>query len=787
MSLLTAVSLSLLSLSLENGPRTMEEQDPKKEEDVTSSSARLGRMAVNDEVTDDRENTSSTTTTTTTTTVAAVSVEESAAADERAASATSPRRREQTSSSSSPASHFSNVRSTVSVESAAKMNEMASGNGTGFDRAYPSSAASQYRSNLEALGGSRSSADHYSESTPYQRRRRRPLRRDGESRRYDADDSDVSLDGDRLRNRRRSREEENGGTSFSQAAREVGQQNTRDVLRTRDGRTHMRHHVYSWGRGEDGQLGLGDTNDQYQPVFIESLKDRRVAQIACGSGHTVVLTEEKGEVYTWGRGDDGRLGHGDNGWKYVPRLVQALRGKHVCQVTCGSYHTAAVTKSGALYTWGGGMYGKLGHGNETGHAVPCHVQTLIGKRIIQVACGSRHTVALAASSDVFSWGDRENGVSGHGETDGHQYFPKVVGGVAGKGIWQITACGFHTACLSRSNSVFSWGEGKFGRLGHGNELNKIVPNKVLALEGRKITEVSCGGFHTAAITDSGVLFTWGGGEHGQLGHGDKVNKMVPCVVGALADSRIVQITCGWSHSVALSQKGQVFTWGNGDHGKLGHGDTLRKSLPQLVQGLVGKHVVRVASYNEHTSALTNPDGSLTQMRATTTSFLRHMRKLVNNADFHDVVFVVEGKPIYAHRAILAVRCEFFMNLFKSGMRESDEMEVKITDFRYPIFLALIEYIYTDLVDVTPEVAIELFVVADMYMLTRLKLLCEMVVQQGINIPNAASLFRTADEAGATKLRKICLDFTIRHFDGVTKSNAFKSLSREQILEVLMNR
>lgn len=60
------------------------------------------------------------------------------------------------------------------------------------------------------------------------------------------------------------------------------------------------------------------------------------------------------QVYTWGRGDDGRLGHGDQGWKYVPRLAQALAGQVICQVTCGSYHTAAVTNNGKLFTWGGG-------------------------------------------------------------------------------------------------------------------------------------------------------------------------------------------------------------------------------------------------------------------------------------------------------------------------------------------------------------------------------------------------------------------------------------------------
>jgi RCC1 and BTB domain-containing protein len=65
-----------------------------------------------------------------------------------------------------------------------------------------------------------------------------------------------------------------------------------------------------------------------------------------------------------GRGDDGRLGHGDNGGKYrqyVPRIVQSLTGSVVTQVACGSYHTAAVCANGDLYTWGNGMYGKLGH------------------------------------------------------------------------------------------------------------------------------------------------------------------------------------------------------------------------------------------------------------------------------------------------------------------------------------------------------------------------------------------------------------------------------------------
>ena len=164
------------------------------------------------------------------------------------------------------------------------------------------------------------------------------------------------------------------------------------------GKSAMSMNVYMWGRGEDGQIGLGDTSDQFKPMLIESLKD--VKEISCGSGHTVILTT-KGRVFSWGRGDDGRLGHGDQAYKYVPRPVLALRSKEIVKITCGSYHTAAVTKSGKLYTWGGGMYGKLGVGNENGSSVPVLVDKLRDQFVINVACGSRHTVALTKSSEVY--------------------------------------------------------------------------------------------------------------------------------------------------------------------------------------------------------------------------------------------------------------------------------------------------------------------------------------------------------------------------------------------------
>ena len=180
----------------------------------------------------------------------------------------------------------------------------------------------------------------------------------------------------------------------------------------------------------------------------------------------------------------------------------------------------------------GGMYGKLGHGNESGISVPKRVDYLQGHRVVQVACGSRHTVALLDNHDVYTWGDKESGVTGHGDTEGHQFLPQAIETLKGLGAHHISACGFHTAVLCDQGhgmwrytlsdvalidvSVYTFGEGKFGRLGNNSERDQLVPQRVEELVGQRVTQVTCGGFHTAAITVTGLTFTWGGGEHGQV-------------------------------------------------------------------------------------------------------------------------------------------------------------------------------------------------------------------------------------------------------------------------------
>lgn len=339
---------------------------------------------------------------------------------------------------------------------------------------------------------------------------------------------------------------------------------------------------------------------------------------------------------------------------------------------------------------------------------------------------------------------------------------------------------------AESGEVYTFGDGKFGRLGHNSERHQSVARFVDSLAGKRVKQVACGGFHTAAVTETGEVYTWGGGEHGQLGHGDKVNKTVPTLVRSLVDKLVVQVTCGWSHTVALTDTGEVFTWGNGDHGKLGHNDTNKVTVPKMVEVLATKRVISVASYNEHTVALVDPIATVRSSQLTS-SYLGDMRQLIDDPEFSDVTFIIEGRAVHSHRAILATRSDHFRAMFTSGMRESREHEITLQHMRVPVFLALLEYIYVDAVNVGAEMALELFAAADLYTLDRLKGLCEIVVQKNIDVENAAVLFQSADELHSSRLREICLSFIVRHFDQVTKTDGFASLSRDLILDVLQNR
>ena len=102
--------------------------------------------------------------------------------------------------------------------------------------------------------------------------------------------------------------------------------------------------------------------------MVESLAGKKVMGASAGATHTVVWTEG-GEVFTFGHGNDGQLGHGGTGDELVPRMVESLAGKKVMGAAAGGAHTVAWT-AGEVYTFGSGRHGNLGHGGTGNETVP---------------------------------------------------------------------------------------------------------------------------------------------------------------------------------------------------------------------------------------------------------------------------------------------------------------------------------------------------------------------------------------------------------------------------------
>ena len=171
------------------------------------------------------------------------------------------------------------------------------------------------------------------------------------------------------------------------------------------------------------------------------------------------------------------------------------------------------------------------------------------------------------------------------------------------------------------------------------------------------------------------------------------------------------------------------------------------------------------------------------------SLIGDLRQLVNSELLSDVTFLVEGRQVLAHK-VLCLRCTYFKALLTGEMAEARQREVVINDVRHPIFLALLEYLYTDNVDISLEIAMELFQAADQFGVDRLKRMCESKMLASINVENAATIFHAADAHAARSLREKCLNFVLTNFDAVTRTAAFEEMGRtnvDLVFEILRSR
>ncbi|XP_076245491.1 regulator of chromosome condensation 1 isoform X2 [Calliopsis andreniformis] len=372
-----------------------------------------------------------------------------------------------------------------------------------------------------------------------------------------------------------------------------------------------------FGQGDVGQLGLGEeVVEKIRPFAIPGYQD--IVAIAAGGMHNVCL-RETGEVITFGCNDEGALGRDTSteGSETKPGPVH-LPGK-VIQVSAGDSHSAALLEDGRAFAWGSfrDSHGTMGLTLKGNERFP--IEILPNIKIVKIASGADHLVLLNENGRVYTCGCAEQGqlgrVAGRSASRNTRYgigpllSPglvefKITKKLEFSDIWAGTYCTF--AKEYHTGDIYVFGLNNYYQIGLKEPKTHFHPQLSKTFSGKVWKHISSGQHHTIAIDDSGQVFVMGRKEYGRLGLGSNCSdakELTP--VPALSSFKCIDIAAGSAQSFAVTESGDLYSWGMGSSGQLGTGEEEDAEEPTLVKGkqLEGKAIIRVAGGGQHTLAL----------------------------------------------------------------------------------------------------------------------------------------------------------------------------------------
>ncbi|CAB1347217.1 unnamed protein product [Coregonus sp. 'balchen'] len=417
----------------------------------------------------------------------------------------------------------------------------------------------------------------------------------------------------------------------------------------------------------------------------QELSSIRQACVFGTSANEVIYITHNDDVYVFGLNCSNCLGTGDSQSTILPKKLDFLSGRKV------------------LFAWGHNGYSQLGNGTTNQGVAPVLVSaSLLNKRVMEVACGSHHSLALTNTGEVYAWGYNNCGQVGSGSTANQPTPRRVSNCLQNKVVVSITCGQTSSLAVVENGEVYGWGYNGNGQLGLGNNGNQLTPCRLVGLQGLCVLQIVSGYAHSLALTDEGLLYAWGANTYGQLGTGNKSNQLSPVQIMAEKE-RIVEIAaCHSTHtSSAKTQSGQVYMWGQ-----------------CRGQSIVLPFLTHFSCTDDVFACFATPSVMWRLLSMEHDDFLtvsQSLKKEFDSPETADLKFSVDGKYIHVHKAVLKIR-----SMFQSHWNEDMKEVIEIDQFTYPVYRSFLEFLYTDNIDLPPEDAIGLLDLATSYCEDRLK-------------------------------------------------------------------
>ena len=319
--------------------------------------------------------------------------------------------------------------------------------------------------------------------------------------------------------------------------------------------------LYSWGYNNQGALGQNNKTKYSSPVQVGS--DTTWAQIGAGTEGSSCVIKNDGTLWTWGQGSYGVLGHSQSNAdaaaaKSTPNQLAGTTWNEVAGQQQGMY---AVKTDGALWSWGIGSYGQLGHNNRVSYSSPVQVgsDTTWNKPVVSNASVGG---AIKTDGTLWTWGRNDDGMLGHNQPDNsHRSSPVQVGSDT---TWAYASIG-REACLATKTdgTLWTWGKAGQGALGQNAPGNSHRSSPVQIPGATWATgtgSISASDEFSVAIKSDGTMWAWGLNEHGQLGHNEGSNKHKSSPV-QVPGTTWRSVFCGRFNTFATKTDGTMWSWG----------------------------------------------------------------------------------------------------------------------------------------------------------------------------------------------------------------------------------